>query len=250
MMKANPSKFQFMLMDRKNRCTDDLQICVNGSYLSPVKSVKLLGINIDAKLILNDHVSGLCKKANKNLNIMTRLSGRIKGTKERIALLDAFLMSSFSYCPTSWHFCGRSVETKMENLHERGLRFVMNDFTRSYQELLNITNCDTMILWRLKKIAVFMFKCLNGHNPKYLCDMFSAKGTSYEFRDGIRIEPYKFKTKTYGYKSLLYAGAKLWNSLPVFMKISSNVNEFKMKLCDWKCSNMYCMKCKEYEYCN
>ena len=74
------------------------------------------------KLLLNDHASYLCKKVNKNLNIMIRLSGRMKGTKERIALLDAFLMSSCSYCPTSWHFCGRSFETKMENLHERGAK--------------------------------------------------------------------------------------------------------------------------------
>ena len=118
------------------------------------------------------------------------------------------------YCPTSWHFCSRSVETKNENLHEHGLRFVMNDYDRSYQELSTIANCDTMLLWRLKKIAVFMFKYLIGHNPKYLCDMFSAKDTSYENRN----------IWVYHGKTLLYAGAKLWNSLPVCMKTSSTFN--------------------------
>ncbi len=52
--------------------------------------------------------------------------------------------SVFTYCPTTWHYCSKKVEKIMENIYERGLRFVMNDPSRSYEELLMLTKYDTM----------------------------------------------------------------------------------------------------------
>ncbi len=156
-MKANATKFQFMICDRKHRCPEDVHIVVNGYNLTRVTIFKLLGLNIDDQLSFGIHVTGLCKKASKCLVVLLRLSGKVGGTKERLVLLDAFLCSVFTYCPTMWHFCSKRVDKMMEKIYERGLRFVMNDPSRSYEELLMLTKCDTMFLWRLKKIAIFMF---------------------------------------------------------------------------------------------
>ncbi len=46
-MKANAPKFQFMICDRKNRCSEDVYIVVNGHNLIEVNIDKLLGLNID-----------------------------------------------------------------------------------------------------------------------------------------------------------------------------------------------------------
>ena len=40
-------------------------------------------------------------------------------------------MSNFNYCPVVWHFCG-----KMENVQERSLRFIYEDFNSDYDTLL------------------------------------------------------------------------------------------------------------------
>ncbi len=48
--------------------------------------------------------------------------------------------------------------------------------------------------------------------------MFNVKEMLYSMRDDLKFIWPKFNTKTYGYKSLVYAGAKLWNSLPVTLK--------------------------------
>ncbi len=94
----------------------------------------------------------------------------------------------------------------------------MNDPSRSYEELLMLTKCDTLFLWRLKKIAIFMYKCFYRLHLKYINDMFNGKEMPYSMRDDLKFILPKFNTKTYGYKSLVYAGAKLWNSLPVTFK--------------------------------
>ncbi len=78
--------------------------------------------------------------------------------------------------------------------------------------------------------------------------MFDCKESQYLLRDDIQLDLYKFKTKTYGYRSLLYAGSKLWNSLPVDIKKSESPDVFKSKLSRWRCSNQLCMRCHDYVY--
>ncbi len=87
----------------------------------------------------------------------------------------------------------------MEKICERGLRCVMNALTRSYEELLMLTKCDTMFLWRLKKIAIFIYKCFYRLHLKYINDMFNVKEMPYSMRDDLKFILPKFNTKTYGY---------------------------------------------------
>ena len=48
-MKANPSKFQFIVF--KNRTTDDdIELAISNEVMEPVSVVKLLGVTIDDKM--------------------------------------------------------------------------------------------------------------------------------------------------------------------------------------------------------
>jgi hypothetical protein len=63
MMKANPLKFQFMLLDRAGISDSTHELVIDDVCLKSVNCVKLLGVNIDCNLIYVDHVNQLCKKA-------------------------------------------------------------------------------------------------------------------------------------------------------------------------------------------
>ena len=63
-MKVNPDKFHLSLSDR------DIHIC-NEQLLSTFSEI-LLGIKID-KLIFEEHVEGLCKKASQKVNALARI---------------------------------------------------------------------------------------------------------------------------------------------------------------------------------
>ena len=60
------------------------------------KSVKLLGIEIDNQLSLNQHISKLYSKAAMQLNTICRLA-KFMGSKEKIAMLNSFVYSNFNY---------------------------------------------------------------------------------------------------------------------------------------------------------
>ena len=86
-------------------------------------SVKLLGITIDNKLDFSAHVSNICKKVSLKLHALARISKFMTHDKLRL-LLKAFIESQFGYCPLVWMFYSRTLNNRINRLHERALRLV------------------------------------------------------------------------------------------------------------------------------
>ena len=87
-------------------------------------SVKLLGVTIDNKLNFNEHVTKICKMANQKLHALARIAKYLKLDKLKI-LMKTFVYPQFNYCPLTWMFHSRQLNTKINKLHERALRIVL-----------------------------------------------------------------------------------------------------------------------------
>ena len=75
------------------------------------------------KLDFTEHVSSICKKAGLKLHALARISKFMNKEKLRI-LNKAFIESQFGYCPLIWMFHSRTLNNKINKLHERSLRLV------------------------------------------------------------------------------------------------------------------------------
>ena len=62
------------------------------------------------------NVFDLCKKAGRKLSALARLSNCVSFEKRKI-LLKAFVESRFGYCPLTWMFHGRRVNSKINHIH-------------------------------------------------------------------------------------------------------------------------------------
>ena len=51
--------------------------------------------------------------------------------------MKTFIESQFNYCPLVWMFHNRTINNKINRLHERALRLVYKDEKLSFQELLD-----------------------------------------------------------------------------------------------------------------
>ena len=98
-------------------------------------------------------------------------------------------------------FCGRKNVTKLEKLQERALRFVFKDNNSSYVDLLKRCNFLSLSAYRIRNLAMEVFKCFHGMNPMYLNNLFCKQEIKYGLRDKSLLEQPKFSTKTYGYRS-------------------------------------------------
>ena len=130
-MKANPEKFQAIAVGKKTH-DKNLKFNLEGIEIECETEVKLLGVTIlDFKLNFNEHISKICKKASRQLNVLKRI-GKHLTRLGKLTIYYSFNMSNFNYCPLVWHFCGEVNTKKVEQIQERALRFIYEDYSASY----------------------------------------------------------------------------------------------------------------------
>ena len=81
-MIVNPKKFQAIIINRQNRSNYNCCLTINNADIKSKESVTLIGIEIDNKLNFEKHVSTICKKANNQLNAISRI-GAYPGKKAK-----------------------------------------------------------------------------------------------------------------------------------------------------------------------
>ena len=118
-LKANPDKFRLLL----SHPDESISVNVDGYQITNSKREKLLGITIDNKLSFNEHVSGLCTKASQKLHALARVSKYMNTDKLRL-IMKTFVNAQFGYCPLVWMFHSRSLNNRINKIHERALRSV------------------------------------------------------------------------------------------------------------------------------
>ena len=92
----------------------------NHTIISENKN-ELLGIILDSKLSFEDHINNLCKKASQKLNALARIASYVC-LEKRKTVMKPYVASQFGYCPLVWMFHSRSLNNKINSLHERALR--------------------------------------------------------------------------------------------------------------------------------
>ena len=242
-LQANPDKFQVMILNGTPSGTYTVK--AGDNEIAPSDTVKLLGVHIDDHLTFNQHITYICRNAAKQLNALSRLR-RILTTQNKMNILNAFILANFNYCPLVWHECGVVNSRKIEKLQERGLRFVYNDFTSTYDALLHKSGKSLLYVNRVRSLASEVYKIINHIGPSMLHELFEKKDIHVNIRDSFRAVQPKVRTTRYGLNSLKYNGAKIWNSLSVNIKGAISLSNFKCLINKWngpKCSCGYCIIC-------
>ena len=236
-MKANPTKFQFMVLSPNP--TDDIELKLDeNTILKREKSVKALGVIIDNRLTFSDHISACCLKAARQLNALARIS-KYLDPKSKNVIYNSFIRSNFEYCPLVWHFCGKTNNDKLEKIQERSLRILHDTYQLSYEELLNKNGSNTLLLHRLKLLIMETCKSFHCINANCLHGVFKFNSTSHERRSDELIQP-KRRTTSNGLRSFSYLGSKLWNDLVNSDPAIANCdfNEIMVYLKQWEGPDM------------
>ena len=136
-MKANADKCA-LLVSSNESCTAKIEDFSTKNSTGE----KLLGVKFDYNLSFENHVTSLCKKASQKLHALARISHYMDLNKRR-NLMKAFITSQFSYCPLIWMFHSRSLNNKINGIHERPLRLVYQN-NLSISDFLDLDNSVTV----------------------------------------------------------------------------------------------------------
>ena len=209
-MKANHSKFQFMVISSERIEQKFLDIG-NGITLQSKPSEKVLRVTIDDRLQFSEHVSACCSKAARQLNALSRFSRHIN-LKSKSIIYNSFIASNFNYCSLVWHFCGTANSNKLEKLQERSLRILYIDFDSPIQNLIDKQGQGTLLSNRLKYFIFEVFKSIRKLNTSCLYDIFVLNEVPYNLRTP-KLEQSIRRTTHYSQCTFSYLGFKLWNEV-------------------------------------
>ena len=96
--------------------------------------------------MVKEHILSLCKKVNRKLHALTRVSKYMTLNKCRI-LMRSFIISQFNYRPLIGMIENRGLNDKINRIHERALRIVYDDYIFSFEDLLSKDKSVTLNNW-------------------------------------------------------------------------------------------------------
>ena len=213
--------------------------------------MKLLGLEIDNKLNFEQHMNHICNSAANQLNALIRLKGFL-GFHERKVLVNIFVPSNFNYCILVWMFASSKSLIKIENLHKRALRFMLDNYLSSYEKIFEKSGKFSMDVKRKHKLCIEIYKNLNNLNPSFMKEIFELRLCSRPVKGQDKLNlnlnirnlniPRK-KQVAFGTKSLESLGLKIWNNMTYDIKSTKNLNIFKDLIKKWNGSSCSCSVC-------
>ena len=171
-MIVNAETFRAIILNKKES-EAKYELILDNNDIESTKSVKLLGITIDDRQRVDQHISSLCSKAAMELNVLGRLQ-KYMGKPEKVAVVKSFIYANFNYCLV-WHFSNCESIRKIEKIQKRCLRIVLDYYDSDYDVMLRKSRKVTMEIKRLRVLAIEILKTVNNLNPNYMKDIFIPK---------------------------------------------------------------------------
>ena len=88
--------------------------------------------------------------------------------------------SQFSYCLLVWMFHSRTLNNKINPLHERCLRIVYNDKKSTYENLIVRDTFVSVHIRNLQILATKMFKVHGDLSAAIFKELFTKRTLNYE----------------------------------------------------------------------
>ena len=237
-MVANPSKFQIMFLG-SNIDNNEITFMVEHKKVRSKTEVKLLGITIDDKLSFNKHISNLCSTASNRLPALARIR-KFLSLEQAKRLSEAYIMSTFKYCPLIWMFCNKTANNQLNKIHKRSLRLVYQLEDENFEDLLIKDNSWTIHESNIQTLLTEIYKSLNHISPIIMQEFFDLKVTPYSLRNNNLLT----NTLRFGTHALCFKGSLIWNTVPNHFKNITSLDELKHKIKTWKPTTCTCKLCK------
>ena len=241
-MIANPEKFHVILLRKNQTSTSGEKINIDGEIINSKETVKLLGVTLDNRLDFDPHISNICKKATTQINVLQGLKLFI-GFKEKTVLVQSFISSNFEYCLLVLYFLSSKSLQNIEKLQDRALRFLYNDHTSSYNDLLSKSDRCTMLISLQRALCIEIFKTFKKLNPPFMQKVFKLRASCYSLRNPNDLAHIRPNQTIFGSNSLMSIGPQIWNNLPSEMKSAENLKTIRRLIKNWDGSSCRCSAC-------
>ena len=138
----------------------------------------------------------------------------------------------------------RSLNNKVNHIHERALRINYRDFQSSFPALLVKDNSFTIHQKNLQLLGIEILKIKMNISPEIMNAIFdSSKNSTFELRCGNCLSRSNIHFEI---ESLANIAAKIWIKIPKEIKEASSLTILKSNIKKWVPQGCSCRLCKTY----
>lgn len=238
-LKLNDSKTEVIIVrgNLRNNITENFGVLnFGGAQLLPCETVKNLGVTFDSTLSFNNHIDSIVKNCNfhiRNLYAIKKFVNR----QNLLTLIHSLVVSRVDYCNSLLVGLPNKTLRKLQSVLNRAARLVF-----SLPPRVPTTPSLIVLHWlpvraRVEfKICLMAFKALKFQRPKYIADLLiphsiEAGVVLRSTDDPYRLhEPRAVGERSFAVRSFAYTAPRLYNRLPVSMKLLDSVEGFKERL--------------------
>ena len=132
----------------------------------------------------------------------------------------------FGYYPLIWMFHNRTLNNKINRIHEQALRIVYHDKTSNFTEILQKDNAVSVYQRNLQVPATEIYKVKMGLAQQLVKELFPLNTHTYNLRSIYEFKLENLKTVHYGTESLSFLGPRIWQLALLETESSYSLEEF------------------------
>ena len=222
---------------------------LNGLKLKESNQEKDLGVLTSDTLLWNAQIKSCIAKANKMISWIVR-NLMLREKNVMLSVYKMLIRPHLEYCVQLWNPVPEhgswSLILELEGVQRRFTRLIDEIGTLPYSERLDILNLTTLAERRIRGDLIEVFKALNGFSS--LNSIFNISRSGLNLISGEVKKTSSTKVKTLHKHFLTERIVMIWNMLPVEVKSSMSVNDFKINLEHFKKTNMENVGCESSAY--
>ena len=130
--------------------------------------------------------------------------------------------------PTYIDVLWKATNDKVNSVHKRALRVLLNGYNSSFEELQHRNEVVEIHEKYLQKHMLEVYRCMSSGKPSFLWEFFNREMIPYSLRINNLLQLPHTRTKIYENESR-FRERILWNQLPDLYKAAKTDNEFKIQ---------------------
>ena len=180
------------------------------------------------------------QNASRKIHAIARKSPYMSLTKKQ-SILNAFFASQFSYCSNMWICHSRTLNNRINKLHERCLRGIYNDTTSAFQKLIDKDKSDSIHNRNEQVLETEMYKAAKELSPKIFTNAFKSRNWPNDNLRHITCFKMPLVNSEYnGAESIALLVPKIWELIPEEVKQKESLNTFKVAIKNWSPATCPC----------
>ena len=143
-------------------------------------------------------------------------------------------------------FCSRTSMNKLNNIHEKCLRLVTNDYDSNFSELLESSHELSIHKTCINYLMIEVYQYLLELSPELMTDILTLWKNPYNICNIHLFSSENPRSVCFGVDAIAFSASQLWQKVPIAMKDSSSLKIFKAKIKLWSCDDCPCNLCKKF----